>query len=330
MSENVQIKTTLQYLDKRFVGQGMGQCQQEEGASRSDTISVDVAVRDGRCGVDGDDKSYQEQLDHVGFCLATMTSEEHSRFQRAHPFRMNGDIEVVNEYYRAMEQVVLRHTNAVFCKTFNYVLRDSSIAGVNTRANDDNEPRGSINNIHCDFTPRAPAVDAIRHALAQMGFADCRFSVLNCWRNADPEPVAQWPMAVCDCSSVNKSDDLIERHTVENDNVIYNVLPNPAHRWYTYPGMTDGEVLLFKQYDSDINVDPACACFVPHTAFKGVVQPGAPVRRSCEVRVLCVFADPKSCIEVLRVIQASGEGTVAPWALQANEVDVGDYHVSKL
>jgi hypothetical protein len=54
---------------------------------------------------------------------------------------------------------------------------------------------------------------------------------MNCWKSIGKDPVAQWPMAVCDASSV-KEGDLIPRTSPENGNTIYNVLPSSNHAWY--------------------------------------------------------------------------------------------------
>ena len=93
-----------------------------------------------------------------------------------------------------------------------------------------------------------------------------RFSVINCWKSIGDAPVAQWPMAVCDASTVNPARDLVARISPENGNMIYNVLPSSSHRWYTYPAMTSSEVLMFKQYDTMAGTVP-----VPHSAFDAYV-----------------------------------------------------------
>ena len=104
-----------------------------------------------------------------------------------------------------------------------------------------------------------------------------------------------WPLAVCDASTV-AAEDLVARITPENNNVVHNLLPNAAHRWYYFSDMTRDECLLFKQWDTD----PSRARFTAHTGFdllRTQSQPCAhaavPVapRESCEVRVLCVFDD---------------------------------------
>ena len=61
---------------------------------------------------------------------------------------------------------------------------------------------------------------------------------------------------------------------------------DPDHEWYYFPEMQRDEVLCFKTYDSD--EDP----FHPtlHSSFLDPrTPPNAPVRKSLEVRVLCLL-----------------------------------------
>ena len=67
--------------------------------------------------------------------------------------------------------------------------------------------------------------------------------------------------------------------------------PDPVsrHHWYTYPGMTRDEVVAFRTYDSE-RMDKGEAFWTPHSAFADPeVVPGAPARRSIELRATCLF-----------------------------------------
>jgi hypothetical protein len=59
----------------------------------------------------------------------------------------------------------------------------------------------------------------------------------------------------------------------------------PGHRWWYFPSMWAGEVLLFKLHDSDHSV----AWRAPHTAFRDVSAAGAFPRQSVELRSIAYF-----------------------------------------
>lgn len=301
------IRVDMYYLDERVAGRDAASARPAKGGARGDTIPFPVDVHNGRLRKGLPD--LPQQLESLGFALAEMTSEEQSIVCQVDPFKMENDKGARAQYYRGLESVVQRATGATYVRAYNFVLRDSSIAGVHTRAFDDNTARGPVNGVHCDFTPDAPGIGQIRELATRLGLGGVRFAIVNCWRNTKVEPVAQWPMAVCDASSVDQERDLIEQRSPENGNMIYSVLPSENHRWYTFPAMTSSEVLLFKQYDSDAAVPR----FTPHTAFDVPGTPeDAPVRASCEVRAVCFFAEDRSSDEALRRLHGQHHGLVAP------------------
>ncbi len=68
----------------------------------------------------------------------------------------------------------------------------------------------------------------------------------------------------------------------------FNVAYSPAHRWYYYPRMRPDELLVFKLCDSDRSRPQLTA----HTAFDDPSsRPGAPPRRSLEIRTISFFAE---------------------------------------
>ena len=68
-----------------------------------------------------------------------------------------------------------------------------------------------------------------------------------------------------------------------------------SSRWYVFPRMTHGEVLLFKQYDRDV----ARPSDTWHCALKGAeaADGDAPPRRSFELRCFVLFDEtvPAAC-----------------------------------
>jgi len=130
-----------------------------------------------------------------------------------------------------------------------------------------------------------------------------RFAIINVWRNIAKEPVATYPMALCDGQSVNPEDLVVfEVHYQDRIGENYFAKYSPRHKWYCYPGMTGDEALLIKQWDSDGLMarsqgtqadagDPQLPCtFSYHTAFDDPsAPPDAPDRWSIEVRCIVLY-----------------------------------------
>ncbi len=66
-------------------------------------------------------------------------------------------------------------------------------------------------------------------------------------------PVRDWPLALCDASSVNPEQDLEPADLVYADYVIENcqVYRTLAQKWYYLRDQTPSEALVFRQTDSD-------------------------------------------------------------------------------
>ena len=346
--------TTLQYLDPSCAHAAeAGQSRQEAGGARSDSLGVACAIWDGRAEQSGQEQQQAlttQQLDDAkGFALVPMLPREHAVVQRCPRDEIAvPKSEVQMRYYRALEEIVARILpEASYVRATNVVLRESSIVGVHTRPFHDPRARGPVNDVHCDFGPEAPAIKMFTELAGKMGLGGCRFCVINCWRNTNPDaPVQCWPMAVCDASSVDASRDLVPRVSPENGNVIQSMLPTSVvsdkqqeveqqHRWFTFPHMTSGEVLMFKQYDTDTGK----ARFVPHTAFDDSLKIGGggggarhyghdtaakaaaaaaaaegarspPPRQSCELRALVFFDEDGTHEEALKRLRQAGVGVV--------------------
>ncbi|MEO8308492.1 MAG: CmcJ/NvfI family oxidoreductase [Pseudomonadota bacterium] len=110
-------------------------------------------------------------------------------------------------------------------------------------------------------------------------------------------PVENWPLAVCDASSI-KSSDLLDisfgkPETGHNDEFAggfdsggFVLAHNPDHRWFYYPHMQPQEVLAFRLCDTD----QSHAHMTAHTAFEDPTSvPGAPKRMSYELRTIAVL-----------------------------------------
>lgn len=77
-----------------------------------------------------------------------------------------------------------------------------------------------------------------------------RFQIVNLWRPL-VDPVESFPLAFCHSASIAEADLVnTERRSPNHVGEVTLVNYNPAHRWYYFPHMNPGEVLLFKTFDS--------------------------------------------------------------------------------
>lgn len=161
------------------------------------------------------------------------------------------------------------------------ILRFSERLGQND-AHDNSHPARFV---HVDM-----AIDAAAAARAQSapeGRTVVRSAQYNAWRVLS-EPPQDVPLALCSYTSLDLADliacDAIfdppggaPEWTFGN----YLLEHKPAHRWYYYPDMHVGEVILFKTSESD----ESRALMMPHGAFDNpIAGPDAPARASLEMR----------------------------------------------
>jgi hypothetical protein len=184
-------------------------------------------------------------------------------------------------------------------KPINFVLRKTGTGVHHTMANTVDTQRGPVNSVHCDFTDDAPLVMQLRRRQREdPRLAGGRFMLINFWRSIGMTgPVQQYPLAVCDSTSVPPSD-LVARRTPENGNHVYNALASQGHQWSFFPNMTAEEMLIFKTWDEDActqrgTVGPGgVSKFSLHSAFElEHAPPDVPARESVEVR-FAVFWGP--------------------------------------
>lgn len=164
--------------------------------------------------------------------------------------------------------------------------------------------------VHSDFTddyrymvedPARPYAAYIQPLLAAAGLTQAdvvlaeRVLMLQFWRNLGA-PRPDYPLAICDARSVPRADLLpfvVPEYGglhLEFETFGVRAPQQPGdHHWYTYPGMGQDELLVFRTYDSSC-VEADRPFWTPHSAFRdphaGV---NAPQRESLEMRVLCLF-----------------------------------------
>ncbi|KAJ1437287.1 hypothetical protein B484DRAFT_445224 [Ochromonadaceae sp. CCMP2298] len=128
-----------------------------------------------------------------------------------------------------------------------------------------------------------------------------RLAVINFWRPIQATPLSRNPLAVLDASTIGDDDVVLCRHPAKDENFSFiqhyrlpvpfiNTLirPNPSHKWFYFPAMTRGEVMVFKNYDS-CGLMPHNGVGM-HSSFEHPdTPPNTPPRESIEIRVACFW-----------------------------------------
>ena len=159
----------------------------------------------------------------------------------------------------------------------------------------------AASDVHVDYA----AEDSRRLAQALLGqegrsgMPYRRYMAVNLWRALTPPPQDR-PLAICDARSVAtqsgvpnalvqvtamppREEMLSEPPEGARSGFLFHY--DAAHRWYYYPDMTAGELVLFKLYDSLESGPWRC----PHVSFADPTVKAAPPRESYEIRSFVYF-----------------------------------------
>ena len=234
--------------------------------------------------------------------------------------------QVVRRYYPHCADIVRAHAGARIVKAFDHNVRSASGKLSGRRIAGGQEVQRPAQIVHGDYTltsgpqrlrdlANPPTInDTYRSQLADgetlLDEADVtraldsgRFALINLWRNIAAEPVATYPLALCDAVSVHPDDLVVfEIHYADRIGENYFAKHADDHRWYFYPALTRDEALLIKQWDSAggmartagaeadaASPDTPCT-FSFHTAFEDrTALPDAPDRWSIEVRCIVLY-----------------------------------------
>ncbi|KAH7202667.1 hypothetical protein BKA60DRAFT_581713 [Fusarium oxysporum] len=174
---------------------------------------------------------------------------------------------------------------------FDWALRSSGLPdpkpGTIVNLNDPMLCLKPVQDVHVDQSPFA----AIKRAKSILGndislLQTKRIRIINIWRPMY-HPVEDWPLAVCDGSTV-PPEKLIKVDHVRKHHIGESLYPleSDRYRWYYLNKQTPDEALLIKMFDSKEDVVAKCC---PHTSFqKKKIAPSGKARESIEVRALVV------------------------------------------
>jgi hypothetical protein len=195
--------------------------------------------------------------------------------------------QIIHVYYREAEEIARNVTGGVKAIVFDHLLRQREDGrpplGMGRHGN--GVKPGAVGRVHNDYSESSGKRRL--NMVSSDAISGAPFVILNLWRPVF-HPAIDTPLALCDARSFPKRDwrecDIIYP---DRRGEIYLGKYSSDHRWYYYPEMLPGEVLVFKTYDSRSDVP---ARMTPHCAFDDVTTPSdTPLRRSLEVRCLVVL-----------------------------------------
>ncbi len=272
------VRAALHYLapgsrvNRRFVGPGV-----ELNTGTYETHQV--LIRDART------RGAPFDLDTHGFTLAGHESA-------VADFRDKAEVE--QAYPCEVDALIKALTGADMVLSLGWILRSAGETGA--------EVQPPAADVHVDIVPETARRRFLEERPEVQGRGYSRFLITSLWRAFSPPPQDR-PLALCEAGSVGAEEG------VSNTLVWVDAMPSaeamlapiegedrmpaasvfrysPAHRWWYFPDMTRGEVLLFKLHDSD----RTRAWRTPHSAFADPSRPDARTRESIEFRTVAYFA----------------------------------------
>ena len=234
--------------------------------------------------------------------------------------------QVVGTYYPQCADIVREATGAHHVAAFDHNIRSASGKKSKRRIAGGQQVQNPARVVHGDYTlvsapqrlrdlAQPPTVnDTYRTRLSEgetlldqahvtRALGEGRFAIVNLWRSIAEEPVARYPLALCDAATVHP-DDLVVFEIRYADRIGENYFAKHSddHCWYYYPAITREEALLIKQWDSAggiarseganadaMSPDKPCT-FSFHSAFDDPATPAdAPDRWSIEVRCAVLY-----------------------------------------
>jgi hypothetical protein len=211
-------------------------------------------------------------LDTQGFVL----TERPSEFTAFHDHDA-----IRRDYYREVEGILQSQTGADRVFAFGHTVRRERPDGAGGTADD----RMPVQQVHVDRTDNFGA-DRVRELVPDEAdsLLGGRMQIINLWRPIRG-PLESMPLALCDARSVRPEHIVsVEMVMPERAFQVFRLVYDQAHRWFYFPQMRIGEVVLLKCYDS---LEDGRARYTPHTAFVDpTTPPGAAPRESIEVQAI--------------------------------------------
>ncbi|KAM7213092.1 putative CmcJ-like methyltransferase [Rhypophila decipiens] len=219
-------------------------------------------------------------LDTNGFCI--LHHETHLDPEKAYHDKKA----VQDDYYRQIEAILHEHLpqySRVECFDLTVRKRDPDFPERTRVYRDAYEQPSPI--VHCDYS-RNGSLDVLKWCFPGNDdfWAGKEYDILNVWRPLR-ESTDDWPLAVCDFTTVNQDEDILLNDAIRRDRVeeICLLHYNPAHRWYYLKNQGVDDLLVFRHADSSGTKARAF-----HSAAYNPDARGPP-RESVEVRLVGIY-----------------------------------------
>lgn len=208
-------------------------------------------------------------------------------------FYQNPDGVIQKTYYAEMQRTVKALTGAQHVIVVHHVLR----RGGEMKDTAKEQVDAPAHAVHCDYT-NFSGMQSYKHVFPKLpkdgtDWTQGRFALINCWRNiSDTNVICDDHLAVCDGRSVVAPDDYLKYDYIaptghKSESFYLNAAGQARHKWYYYPRMRKNELLVFMQYDSDVE---SASRYTFHTAIHDpTAKKGDPARESIEVRLVAFF-----------------------------------------
>ena len=192
------------------------------------------------------------------------------------------EAEIARIYYPECERLVREATGATRVVAFDHIVRNAALMA---KGNAIKQPAGRVHN---DYTTKS-APQRVRDLMGDEAeeLLKHRYAEINLWRPIRG-PLLESPLALCDAQTL-EDENLIPSDLRYPDRVgeIMSITYNPRQRWYYFPKMQAGELILIRCFDSARSGPHR---FSAHGAFDDPTSPAdAPPRESIELRALVFF-----------------------------------------
>ncbi|KAF2116998.1 putative CmcJ-like methyltransferase [Lophiotrema nucula] len=192
----------------------------------------------------------------------------------------------IEPYFHLVEKLLKQELGASHVQMFRYGLRKRHPTWPrNTgQSYDYDQPTTTV---HIDTTPQEVLVEVRRHHKERYEELTMhRVQWVNVWKPLRG-PLNDWPLLVCDNSTVDKSKDLEPADLLYPDRIAENCLvyDSPKYRWHYLSGHKTTEIMVFKQGDTLHDAPPG----VPHCSVQNPLAPNESPRESIETRFLVFY-----------------------------------------
>jgi hypothetical protein len=200
--------------------------------------------------------------------------------------RFDDDELVRTRYYPEIEAIACDVSGATRAICFDHQIRRRRHDERRLTFGRQSAQPSAVGRVHNDYS-EASGQRRLEMMIGDLQTQVRRYAVVNVWRPL-MEPVLDAPLALCDARTVMAADLVAaEIRYPDRRGEIYVLKHAAHHRWHHFPHMAMREVLVFKQYDSQIS---GVSRFTPHAAFLDPAAPAdAPPRASIETRCLVLF-----------------------------------------